>query len=932
MSKWSIEWIITSSVLILVILVLRAVFKNKLNPGLKYSLWLLALIRLLIPFSFFDTTFSITNASPVRNLVQNQSISNVVYVDYELPDLAVPEPDPQLSPEDQQAVRESNFRIYEQTTEIAKVTTGKPVSIPAVLTAIWIIGSSTVALILLLSNIHFRKQLLTSRKSVQLGARLPTCVTPCVSTPCLFGFRKPVIYLTPEAVHSDTLRHILIHETTHYCHKDHIWSFLRCLCLVLHWFNPLVWIAAMESRKDSEIACDAATIRLLGESQRLSYGKTLIEMTCSKSKASDFWLTATTMTGSKRTLKDRVSSIARHPKTTISSLCILLLVVLLTVGCTFTGSNTGTAPTNSDSAFHYDPDAHYLTPTGVPFDSEIPVGTLADSELTQSLRDLFTDGSEDSWWYRQVLTSYFATPQTVNLYPLFYNGIPGADNTLVPEEVTYLAEYNNAQTSIDLTHDIFRIPLGQMEKIIRQYYGMELGDTECYGLGQFAYNPETNCLYLTHSDTNHGSVDILDIYNEGDGIVSLYYTYSERDSIDVVRLKQTKSGWQFLSNKVVKNYQPPTEPLPPESSEPEETTSVTTPEETSPTIPVSVHTSEVLTWTDMVGNECRFPFTIPAIVPFSSDAVEAQQEILEEYLPQLEYNRQAAEEGVSNTLSRIYYTAEVCENILSVVIVTETGYDYNIYSVYNFDLNTGARLDPQQTAEAFGLTLDHYLPLLAEAAEHCYREKYGETPEEFMNDPDFYLQRLEATLQEENLKQSLVFVSGYQLNAIVNIYSLAGASSYWNILPLVAKEPLYTNEITYRQAGSTGYYIDGYDASHIAWNFPDDPEQSFLYFANPRFLLPYFMDKTVEGSAKWTDTQKTAVEISFTQDAAPVDGTVTGPQIRFCYHLDTNTVSNINTTDYAGESITLNEEEITYIGSVISRIVWNVDTYHTAQS
>ena len=46
------------------------------------------------------------------------------------------------------------------------------------------------------------------------------------------------------------LRHVLAHELTHYAHKDHIWSLLRCLALALHWYNPLVWLAAALSKRD----------------------------------------------------------------------------------------------------------------------------------------------------------------------------------------------------------------------------------------------------------------------------------------------------------------------------------------------------------------------------------------------------------------------------------------------------------------------------------------------------------------------------------------------------------------------------------------------------------------------------------------------------------------------------------------------------------
>ena len=69
-------------------------------------------------------------------------------------------------------------------------------------------------------------------------------VSPAAGSPCLFGLLRPAIYLTPETDADETARrHCLAHEQTHYRHGDHIWPALRCVCLVLHWFDPGAFIA-----------------------------------------------------------------------------------------------------------------------------------------------------------------------------------------------------------------------------------------------------------------------------------------------------------------------------------------------------------------------------------------------------------------------------------------------------------------------------------------------------------------------------------------------------------------------------------------------------------------------------------------------------------------------------------------------------------------
>jgi len=164
-------------------------------------------------------------------------------------------------------------------------------------------------------------------------------VSEVVETPCLIGLFRPAIYVTPDAAaESGVLRHAVEHELTHLRHGDHIWSLLRGVCILIHWYNPLVWWAADLSRNDAELACDEATIKRIGEEERAEYGRTLIGMTCKKRTAP--LLAATTMTGSKNSIKERIMLIAKKPKTSFYTLIAVVLIAAVAVGCTFTGAKT----------------------------------------------------------------------------------------------------------------------------------------------------------------------------------------------------------------------------------------------------------------------------------------------------------------------------------------------------------------------------------------------------------------------------------------------------------------------------------------------------------------------------------------------------------------------------------------------------------------
>lgn len=357
------EWIITSSALIVIIIALRGLLKGKISLRLQYGLWALVLVRLLLPFSVVDSAVSVGNLildissqSAVQEagtaLEQYERVYQGIQNRYDLEGVAV-------TPG--QVRQEAREEIYDDTYDDIRAShTGEDIPDSAIqleaqqrveaisyaamiadaLPYIWYGGMILVAAVLLISNIHFAWKLRKTRKKCDIyGPHLKVYHSSYVATPCLFGFFDPAIYLTEEVLEDSQMRtHVLAHEMSHYRHRDHIWSMLRGVCLVLHWYNPLVWAAAILSKRDAELACDEATIAALGEEERVSYGRTLIGMTCVKRDPRSLLLTATTMLGSKKTLKERVTLIAKKPKTALYTLVACILVAVIAVACTFTGA------------------------------------------------------------------------------------------------------------------------------------------------------------------------------------------------------------------------------------------------------------------------------------------------------------------------------------------------------------------------------------------------------------------------------------------------------------------------------------------------------------------------------------------------------------------------------------------------------------------
>ncbi len=333
------EWMLSSSVLIVVVVLLRLLLKGRIGLRLQYGLWAVVLLRLLIPFSIGETYISVGNVMPaVEETVDRwQTAEDPIVIipddDVQAPVADVPPPAADTSP--------SADRPVTQVPSSPAVTQPqRKWDISLVMSVLWYVGMGMTGLWLLAGNILFAVRLYRSRKQAvtTFGGRR-VYVSSIIETPCLFGFFRPDIYVTPEVWADDRmLRHTLEHEWTHYRHGDVYWSMLRGVALVLHWYNPLVWLAAVLSRRDGEMCCDECTVKRMGEQSRTDYGRTLIRLTCEKRTPTALLRAATTMTGSAQSIKERLVLLVKKPKTAAYTLVTVVTILALAAGCTLTGA------------------------------------------------------------------------------------------------------------------------------------------------------------------------------------------------------------------------------------------------------------------------------------------------------------------------------------------------------------------------------------------------------------------------------------------------------------------------------------------------------------------------------------------------------------------------------------------------------------------
>ena len=339
--------LLTSSVLILILIALRYLLRGRISLRLQYALWLLVAVRLLVPVEVGKSQWSVLAIwqrmpfGSVAQAVENMGSRPVraysdayaeVVEQYEAQGVDVS----QLQGEALWAVDYEARALQKQGSTLAETAKiwGKYV---------YGTGCGAIAVWFLGANVLFRRRLRRSALPAEnVACPLPVYVSAAIPSPCLSGLLRPAVYLTPGCLASEErLRHVLAHELTHYRHKDGWWALVRCVCLCLYWFDPLVWWAATLSRRDCELACDEGALACLGEGERIPYGRTLVDMVAMQRRVG-LWQTSTTMTGGKRSLRERVRLIAKKPRMLAVTALGLCLVLAVTVGCTFTDAASPT--------------------------------------------------------------------------------------------------------------------------------------------------------------------------------------------------------------------------------------------------------------------------------------------------------------------------------------------------------------------------------------------------------------------------------------------------------------------------------------------------------------------------------------------------------------------------------------------------------------
>ena len=392
-----LQWFVTSSVLILAVLALRRLLGGRISPRVKYALWGVVLLRLLVPFQI-----------PMPNL---PTAADLTPEPTSLTQTTIPILPSSYSMEEVEAGQAPNLYLNDQGQVHTANSTGtvKPsadgqravfslvwLSPAQLLLGVWGAGAVILALVLLGSNLRFSAKLRRRRTSLDLDdCPLPVYTVESLPSPCLFGLFRPCIYLTPQlTLDSPTRAHVLAHELTHYRQKDHIWSALRGLALALHWYNPLVWLAVYLSKRDGELSCDAGAVKALGDEERIPYGRTLVSLVAQRSlRPEDLLSCSTSMVEGKGSIQERIAQLVKHPKAKKTAIAAAVVLLALAAVFTFGGSQNQPEDVSQDGDTSYwdqVENAQSIRYSPPLYSSAAYPDAIADADLLQEAKTLLS--------------------------------------------------------------------------------------------------------------------------------------------------------------------------------------------------------------------------------------------------------------------------------------------------------------------------------------------------------------------------------------------------------------------------------------------------------------------------------------------------------------------------------------------------------------
>ena len=514
--------VLTVSALILAVLLVRAIFKNRVPKRMVYTLWLVVLVKLCLPGTLVSLPVLPAEeaAAPVQRV--------------ELPAQPFPAQQPA------QAVTQPQTPVQQPASpaQEAAEAPAKPLTAMQIFQIVWAGGSALLGSWLLGTWLVFTVRLHKSRRFLGRHGRMRIYISSTVKSPCLAGL-VPAVYLTEDVLQTPETELILRHELTHLRHLDFLWSLCRTAAVIVYWWNPFIWLAAICSKRDAELACDEAVAAGLSDAQRLAYARTILAQTPRKAAA---------LSLAGPPVRERILFLTKKQRTSVLCVILALLLIVSAAGCSITEltrQKTGeiTLPEEAEPAQQEaQKTATPLTQAQIDAVNAI----FADYELS-------TDDTLGHFAVNGFFTSTYDDVRDLNLNNfLAYFGECGEEDISEEEFAQLNAKWEFRVDSVeDFPLPIHRYPASAVEGVLKRFAGIGLADlTDMQTpFSGYTYLEDTDAFYTTTSDYSPGYFRCTSGEIEPDGDTALLYgsTAGSLSGKAVLKLVKDGENWYIHS-------------------------------------------------------------------------------------------------------------------------------------------------------------------------------------------------------------------------------------------------------------------------------------------------------------------------------------------------------------------------------------------------
>jgi bla regulator protein BlaR1 len=323
-----LSWSLMASGVIVLTLAMREILKRKVKKVWINALWLIVLVRLLVPIlpssamSLFNLWGRIDSISPI---VSNEN--TVVDTELEAPSF--------YFVENEAVLPKIEKTSQEKAIPLANNHLTNRISKQPILFVLWFVGITVVLGYFIIGYYQMKKKInqlevVKDKETLALLANLKEMLHIKAEIklvkgeyPFIFGLIRPVICISDHFTREDA-RMMLLHELMHFKYKDNVLTYLHIAALAVHWFNPLVWIAIKLMKHDMELACDE---RVLGiGTNKKQYANTLLKVAL-KPQKEIYWVQG--MGENTKQIKTRLLLIAtfKEPKASFTIIGVTFLII-----------------------------------------------------------------------------------------------------------------------------------------------------------------------------------------------------------------------------------------------------------------------------------------------------------------------------------------------------------------------------------------------------------------------------------------------------------------------------------------------------------------------------------------------------------------------------------------------------------------------------